>query len=207
MPKKRIILGITGAIGAGKSAVAQLLRDRGYTLIIADAIGHEILARPEIIAELRKAFGDGIFDERGEIIRAPLATLVFADETTTKRFNRIVHPPLLAKIRRRCKSELNDVVLEAALLFEWEDKVEYDISVCVNAPEQLRRERTAGLYTPEDFSARQRTQLSPAQKMENADIVIENDGSTQELKVKIARLIEYLDVYKASGPIPLELTL
>ncbi|MCP4228958.1 MAG: dephospho-CoA kinase, partial [bacterium] len=68
----KIIIGLTGPIGAGKTAVARLLWDKGYIVIVADAVGHEILARSDIKAEIREAFGDDVFDESGEIIRAPL---------------------------------------------------------------------------------------------------------------------------------------
>ncbi len=203
----RIIIGLTGPIGAGKSAAVRLMWDRGYNVIIADAVGHQILARPDITAEMRAVFGDEIFDESGEVIRAPLAAIVFADEATTKRFNQIVHPPLLTELKKRCEDELEDVVLEAALLFEWGDKVEYDVSICVYAPEKLRRERTTGLYTDDDFSGRQETQLPATRKMEMADIVVMNDGNIVELGEKIDRLIKYLDAFKVSGELPSELTL
>ncbi|MCP4230549.1 MAG: dephospho-CoA kinase, partial [bacterium] len=129
------------------------------------------------------------------------------DETTTKRFNRLVHPPLLTELKRRCDYELEDVVLEAALLFEWGDRIKYDISVCVSAPEHIRRGRTAGLYMEKGFSDRQITQLSPSRKMEMADIVLDNDGSIVELGNKINRLVECFDEYKASGTIQTKLTL
>lgn len=203
----KIIIGLTGPIGAGKSAAARMMWDRGYNVIIADAVGHQILARPEITSEMRAVFGDEIFDDSGEVIRAPLAAIVFADETTTKRFNQIVHPPLLAELEKRCEDELEDVILEAALLFEWGDEVEYDISVCVYAPEKLRRARTTNLYSADDFSGRQETQLPPIRKMEMADIVVMNDGNIVELGEKIDRLIGYLDAFKASGELPTELTL
>ncbi len=206
-PMDKIVIGLTGAIGAGKSAVAGLMAEKGYRIIVADAVGHEVLTLPEIKTGIRKLFGDEVFDKYGEILRTRLAAIVFADKWTTKRFNRLVHPPLLAELKRLCDIESNDVVLEAALLFEWGDDVEYDISVCVDAPEELRRERTTLKYSDEDFSSRQMIQLPASRKVEMADIVLTNDGTIEELRDKVDRLIEYLDAFKATDEISTELVL
>ncbi|MGH9743039.1 MAG: dephospho-CoA kinase, partial [Candidatus Acidiferrum sp.] len=117
-------LGLTGGIASGKSAVAAMLRELGFNVIDADALGHEVIepgqpAHEEIVKE----FGTETLGTGGRIDRKKLGRVVFADRAMLEQLNRIVHPRVEAEIFRKFAEWEKDGVrdaafVEAALLVE-----------------------------------------------------------------------------------------
>ena len=185
--KKPLVIGLTGAIGAGKSAVAALLSAKGIPVIDADALGREVWeASAELKDALAAAFGPAIMRADGSVDRRALAREAFASEEATARLNAIVHPFLGARIRDEiaAQRDVPFVVVDAALIVEWGASLPVDVVVVVDAPEGVRRERSRDKYDEADFSARQARQLDAAAKRAAADIIIDNSGSQAELAAK-----------------------
>jgi dephospho-CoA kinase len=191
-----LTIGLTGGIGSGKSTVSKLLADLGAPIIDADKVGHAIYAPdgpayPDMIA----AFGDGILAPDRTIDRKKLGPIVFADPTALKRLNSIVHPKMFARMREmvdamRTGGERKPIVIEAAILVEanWQPLFN-EIWLVVASRERVieRVERDRGLK-PEQTEARIKAQLSDNDRRKYATTVVTNNGTIDELRVKVADL-------------------
>lgn len=183
-----IAVGLTGNVAGGKTTVADRWRKAGVPVIDADALGHAVLAEDADVKEaLVKEFGGGILDYDGAIDRALLGRKAFASPEMIRRLNDIVHPPLLERLDDALEAAgaRGDalVVVDAALVFEFHLDEVLDEVVLVTAPREVRAARLArerGL--PEErIEAIMGAQLSDADKIEDSDYVIVNDGSLEDL--------------------------
>ncbi len=183
-------VGLTGGIGAGKSAAARLLAERGATVIDADAIAREVVASGTPgLAAVAEAFGDRIIQADGSLDRAGLGAIVFADPAARKRLEEITHPLIGAETARRMAGlpAGTVVVYDVPLLVEAGLRGAYDVVVVVEAPRALRLERLEqrGL-PPEQAEARMATQASDADRRAVADVLLDNSGSLAELRAQVA---------------------
>jgi dephospho-CoA kinase len=189
MSDRPYVVGVTGSLCAGKSLLTEILAKLGYPVVYADILGHYALSEPTIVEKLTDAFGGGVLDADGKVDRKALAAVVFKDKTALRILNRVVHPRLFELIEETLPRYWpGPVVLEAALLCEWGDDVPVDLLVCVDAPENVRRARCTEKYTPEDFTARQESQLPAEEKARLAHVVINNDGTVRTLADKARKL-------------------
>lgn len=187
-----IVIGLTGALGAGKSTVARILADFGAAVIGADAVGHELI-EPGLPAwrELVGAFGPGILLEDGRINRRALARLAFAGPERVDKLNRATHPHIIREIANRLQ-RLRDAgrevaVVESALLLETDLRLLVTTVWTVDAAEEVRLERLAARddLTVEDARARMAAQLPAEEKVRLADVVIDNNGTREELLSRV----------------------
>ena len=180
-------IALTGGIACGKSLVAKFLNDFGVETIDADDIVHELIPDP---AERKR-----------------IAAEVFADETKRKALEARIHPRVKRKIqafqdfRRETEgglvSRLKSKVLRIAiipLLFETRWDADYDIICCVRSTRETQVARmmeTRG-YTREEAEARLKAQMPVEEKAAKSHYVIENDGTAEELKFKVAEFVNWL---------------
>jgi len=189
-----MVIGVTGGTGAGKTEVCRFLEEFGAKVISADEVGHRVLEDPKIRRQLVEAFGRAILGEDGRVDRKRLGRIVFDDQKALTELNAIVHPPLLERLKEEISSALREdpgrpVVVDAALIPEWGISDWFDAVVLVKAPEQLRiaRLRNKGL-SEDEARKRVRAQMSEEERERMASYVIENAGSLEELKGKVALL-------------------
>lgn len=189
-------VGLTGGIGAGKSAVARRLAAHGAVLIDADAIARDVLAAGTPASHaVAEAFGPVVVDADGSLDRKRLADLVFADAERRQTLNEIVHP----EVRRRSAEIVANlpagaiVVHEIPLLVENGLAPRFDVVVVVEAPLQARlaRLRARGL-SDVDAQARMAAQASDAERRDVAGQLLQNDGSYADLMTKADTLWDYL---------------
>ncbi|MEO0020581.1 MAG: dephospho-CoA kinase [candidate division WOR-3 bacterium] len=194
LAQERLLIGIGGNLGSGKTTVVNELRRYGAKVIDADSIGRSLLRKGTTeYQKLVRAFGREILKRSGEIDRKTLAKKAFSSPAALKKLNGIMHPPLLKKIKEEianCREGL--VVVDAALLFAWKLHRQMDISILVTAPDELRlaRLKKSGLSL-EDARQRLKMQASDTKFWSEADFVLENCGSLAELKRKIRALWNY----------------
>ena len=192
-----MIYGLTGGIGSGKTTVAAILRDKGYTVLDADEIGREVTAKDEpLLRLLVKDFGIDIIREDGELDRKLLAEKAFPDKKKMNRLNELVQTAILCraveKFHKLSLSDYNKVMFfDVPLLFEagW-DRYMQQIWL-VTAPEDVRIQRVEirdGL-TEEEIRERIRHQMSEAEKMERADVIIHNDEGMAKLMAQVEKAI------------------
>src|ERR1700692_3868984 len=187
---KSITIGLTGGIGSGKSTAAKMLAEPGAPAIDADKVGHEIY-QPGTPAyrELIEAFGDRILAPDRTIDRRKLGPIVFADPAALKQLNAIVHPKMFTRMGEmvaamRRGGERRPIVVEAAILIEANWQPLFDEIWLVRAPREqvvTRIEIQRGLK-PSESESRIRAQLSDEDRAKHATLVIENNGSIEELR-------------------------
>jgi len=188
-----MLIGLTGQIGSGKTATAKILKSFGAAVVDADRIGREVVDNsPSLRRKLARHFGAEVLNRSGSLNRKKMALRAFADENSKQQFNALVHPHLLRELRRQIRKQLknhNVVVVDAALLLDWDIAQEMDFILVIHASkeERLRRVRSRGI-SREDALARQRAQLPYSEYRKRADRVILNNGSVDSLKSKLKSL-------------------
>ena len=187
----KTIIGLTGNIAVGKSLVMALLDELGGSTIDADRVAHQVIRRGGAAYEpIIAAFGERVIGADGEIERAALGKIVFADDAQLKRLEAITHPAIRLEIDRLVKSAAEDVVvIEAIKLLEGDLRNAVDAIWVVNAsPEtQLQRLISQRGMSPEAAARRIALQNSQVDKLKQADVVIENDGDIEATRAQVAR--------------------
>lgn len=190
---KPYAVGLTGGIGSGKSAVAELFARLGVAVIDSDEIAHE-LTRPAgaAIGPIRRAFGAGLIGADGALDRARMRKLAFGDAAARKKLEAILHPLIREESARR--SELADsayAILVVPLLAEGGiDRSRYArvlVVDCTEAQQVERATRRSGLSESEvrDILTAQATR---EQRLALADDVIDNSGPPDALEPEVSRL-------------------
>ncbi len=191
LSQERLLVGIGGNMGSGKSTVASELKRYGAKIIAADEMGWSVLAKGTTeYRKLVKTFGRTILTKAGNIDRRALGKLAFASKTSLAKLNAIVHPALLERVRKEInRNRKGLVVVDAALLFAWGLDKEVDVAILVTAADRLKTKRLvdAGMKE-EDVVARLKLQPSDAKIWRRADFVLENKGSFAELRRKCRAL-------------------
>ncbi|MCL6465476.1 MAG: dephospho-CoA kinase [candidate division WOR-3 bacterium] len=187
----RLVVGIGGNMGSGKSTVAEELRRYGARVIDADQIARNLLRKGS--AEYKKvvaAFGKDILDKKGQIDRRALGRRAFSSKTSLKKLNAIMHPPIIKRIEDEiAKTKSGLLVVDAALLFSCGLDKQVDVSILVTAPDTLRLKRMTKLgFSAEEVAQRLEVQGSDRKYWSKADFVLENKGSIAELKRKVRAL-------------------
>ena len=205
-----IIVGITGGIACGKTTVSELLGEKGAIPINADEIGHQLLkVGSPVIEALTDAFGQDILDASGDVSRKKLGAIVFKDKAARERLNSILHPLIIQRSRTQARQRVAEdptcvVLLDAPLLIEAGAYDTVDLIVVVTAsPEtQLRRtlERSIAQGRPlteTEVQARIDAQMPVTEKVKYADVVIENEGTLEDLHRQVDELWERLQKHGA----------
>jgi dephospho-CoA kinase len=193
MSAMSFVVGLTGGIGSGKSAVADLFAARGVVVIDTDAIAHQLTApggaaMPAIGAE----FGAAVATPEGALDRAAMRSIVFADASARKRLEAILHPMIRSESERRLASADSPyAILMVPLLVESGDyRKRVDRVAVVDCREQTQIDRVMqrnGLSRPE-VERILAAQATRAERLAAADDVIDNDGALAELAPRIERL-------------------
>jgi dephospho-CoA kinase len=195
-----LIVGLTGGVASGKTAVSQVLKEEGAYIIDADQIARE-LVQPHQPAwkELIRTFGQEILREDGSIHRKKLAGKVFADPKQRRRLNRILHPRIRKEMDRRAK-EIGQgdpeaiVVIDGPLLVELGDHRKMDKLVVVTSTrsQQLERLKDRDGANREEALRIVSAQMPLEEKLKLADIVIRNEGSLEETKKRAREVFKAL---------------
>src|SRR5687768_4641262 len=189
------LIGLTGNIASGKTAVAELLAKRGAVIIDADVLAREAVQRgsPALTAIVEK-WGKGVLDADGNLDRAALRHIVFENQSDLDELNEIVHPEV-GRLRSREVAAARDrgekvVVCVIPLLFERHLADEFDVIVLVDAPRSVRMERMVRDRGIEEAEAMKMiaSQMPADLKRARADFVIENAGSLEELEDEVDRI-------------------
>lgn len=179
---------VIGGMGAGKSTAAHALTACGLPLIDLDKVGHDVLLMPVVKAELRDTFGDGIFDESGEVVRSALARVAFLTPTDTRKLNRITMPRIEDMFHQLLDAYEAEghaaVVVEYSVFKNREMSLAYcaDIVLAVLAPMELRVQRAVAAGWDElDVRRRIARQITDADRADQADVSFTNDGTPEDL--------------------------
>lgn len=188
------IIGLTGGIGSGKSAVASILKGLGATLLDSDKVGHEVL-NPGSSGwwEVVNTFGRDVLTPHGTINRPKLAQIVFRDPEALQKLNQIVHPKIENEVRSRLKifeeQGVGVVVIEVALIGEakWVPLAEQIWMVKTPKETTLQRLKKRGV-SETDALERMASQKPVEEQVKQGLVIIDNNGSLADLRTKVEKL-------------------
>jgi dephospho-CoA kinase len=190
-------VGLTGGIGAGKSAVSSRLAERGAVVIDSDVLAREVVARgTDGLDEVVAAFGPGVLTADGDLDRPALGKIVFGDETARRKLEAIIHPRVRARAAEIEHQASDDaiVVHDIPLLVETGQAGKFDVVLAVDVPVDVQVERLTSQRGMTDEEAKQRiaSQASRDDRLAAADVVVDNSGSLTDLERRLDQVWEQL---------------
>jgi dephospho-CoA kinase len=191
--RRPLAVAITGGIAAGKSEALAAFERRGAAVASADDLVHRVYREDEgLKSALRKRWGERVFDEHGEVDRAAVAAIVFADRAELDWLEGIVHP----LVRRANQDFLEEqrsrpdppalVVVEIPLLYESGGEGRFDKVVVLTASPAVREARRGA------YADREARLIPDEEKLRRADFAYVNDGTLEELDAFVGEVVEEL---------------
>lgn len=187
--KKKIVIGVTGSFGSGKTSVARILRSYGARIIDADKIARGFLARgSSTYQKITGIFGTAVLKRNKTIDRRKLAAVAFKDKSLLNKLNSLIHPQVIRIIKRKVRDSSGAViVLDAPLLIEagLTDMVDKLVVVRINRNKQIRRLLAKTTLTKNEILKRINAQMAQSKKIRLADFIIDNSGSIKQTKKQV----------------------
>lgn len=184
---------ITGTIGSGKSALSSIIRELGFVVIDSDQVNKKLLEKGQANYEaikkdpfFRKAFVSDELDKN------KLAKMIFASPDLMKRLNKLTHPNIMAEIERQIGSlDEKNVFVEIQLFYQMEAKFDPDLILFVRASEEIQIKRLTERDGINELYAKSKiaTQEKSIMAKDDGKIIIDNDGSLDELRAKIIEIL------------------
>ncbi len=192
MLKKKPIIGLTGAPGAGKSTVARQFEKLGCAVIDADQLNHEVLTNPNVIQKIVSWWGEQVQRADGQLDRHAIGGIVFENSDKLNQLTQLVHP-LIAEREKELINlyqgipEVAAVVLDVPLLFEVGQDKWCDTVVFVDCEEPIRQKRLKKNRGWEEEKRKkiENLQLGVNVKAQKADYIIRNNSSVSEIAVQV----------------------
>lgn len=192
-----LIIGLTGSFGSGKSTVAAMFAKYGYRVIDADKVTGALLA-PGGKAEKKvaKLFGHAILNTSNEIDRKVLANIVFQDPRELKKLTDILYPIGLKEVKKQILQARQEaiVVLDVPLLFEsgWDSLADVTIAVKSSQDTQIQRLIKRTGLSKADIIRRMKCQLPARDKLNRADMIIDNRGTLAQTNAQVRAIVNRL---------------
>ena len=192
-------IGLTGGIATGKSAVTDIFRNKGVSVIDADPIAHQALvASSPVFGSLVQTFGQDVVSDNGNIDRQKLGAKIFANSSLRLKLDAIVHPFVRSQVALLKQKLVDDgcllAIYDVPLLFEKNMQKNFDKIIVVTCDPQTQKQRLMkrnGLSEQEAL-LRIAAQLSMSEKVRQADFVIENNGTLEDLKNAVQKILNQL---------------
>lgn len=192
-----LLVGLTGGIGSGKSTVTRMLEERGAVILDADVFAREaVRGGSEGFRRVVERFGKGVVAPDGELDRPGLASIVFNDRAALGDLEAVIHPEVRRLIADGIQAHLDTadvVVLVNPLLIEMGTHRDCDVVVVVSVSPETQVVRSVGRGMAEDdVRARIAAQLPLEERARQADVIIDNEGTLDDLERQVDRLWDRL---------------
>jgi dephospho-CoA kinase len=188
----RLVVGITGGIGSGKSAVTRCFEQRGITVVDADVVAR-IIVEPgtPALAAITAHFGSAILQVDGYLDRSTLRSKVFSNDDERRWLEQLTHPLIGQEILARISAARSPyTILSSPLLLDTSQHELVNCVIVVDVPEALQLQRTMQRDSNDEALVRRimAAQMSRVDRLERADIVLDNSGSLAELDSQVEEL-------------------
>lgn len=181
-----MIVGLTGGIASGKSTVSKYFKEFGAEVLDADLVAKELSEKKENIAKMVEIFGDDILDETGNILRKKVREKAFLEKEKLQKLNELLHPQVIEVFKNKKENTKQDeiVIFDIPLLFEagMEKLCDTVIVVYVSKRVQIERMLKRDRHGIELAERIIDSQMSMSEKMDKADIIINNNCTLEDLK-------------------------
>lgn len=188
------LIGLTGGIGSGKTAVAKIIEKLGYPVYNSDNRAKEIVNdNAELKTKIIALLGENAYDGNGNYHRKWVAEQIFSDDEKRLALNAIIHPAVKLDFENWVKTQSSKLIFkETALLFESGLDKNCDASVLVTASQETRIKRVMerDQKTKDEVLAIIQKQMPEEEKCKKADFIIENNGSFEELTQEVKRVLD-----------------
>ena len=207
---KKVVIGLTGGIGTGKSTVSQILKEKKFPVIDLDIISHEVIKFPKVVEKIVENFGKEVLEYNNTgnwiVSREKLGRVIFGDREKRLILNSVMHPEILRIMREKileCKKENKIIFVEIQLLFEvqWEKEFDYILLVSAEKETQIKRILSRDNRSKEEALSIINSQMSLDEKKKRSDYVIENDGNIQDLEKKVDDFLKKIEFENILKPI------
>lgn len=195
MTNKKMIIGILGGVGSGKSVVSRAFGELGCGIVDADRIAHEVLDLPEVVAAVVDRFGASVQGDSGTVNRSALGQLVFDDPAGLAFLNGLVHPRVLERCeglieRYQGDPDIAAIVLDMPLLVEvgWEKKCDFLVFVECDLEKRLARASKNGKIDRNQLKKREKCQISLDKKRHIAHYRVHNNSEISDVTEQVAQL-------------------
>lgn len=189
------ILGLTGGIGSGKSAASQWFGTQGITVVDADIVAREVVAKGQpALAQIQTSFGDWVILDNGELDRTALRDYIFKDASAREQLEAITHPAIRQSlIQQLAAASSSYVILVSPLLFETNQHELTERTLLIDSTVELQIQRAGQRdgQTIEQIKKIISVQMSRENKLELADDVVLNDGKLEHLYQQLARMHQF----------------
>ena len=182
------MIGLTGAIGVGKSSVLAAFALRGYPALSADAVVHDLYHQSAVRDQIEDHFGADVITTDGDVDRAALARRCFGDPVALKWLEQLRHPLVAEQLSTWVSQQAEGdsppalVVYESPLLYEAGQTDRFDRILVVTAPEAVRRKRLEQRGGLERIAEREARLWSPERREAAADDILDNGGTLEQLQ-------------------------
>ena len=187
-----MIIGLTGGIGSGKTAVSDTFKSLGIDIVDADVSSRRVVEKGQpALDDIQAHFGDGILDSENNLDRAKLREIIFKNPQERVWLEKLLHPKIAKHIKDQLESSNSPYcILVSPLLLETEQKSYCSFVLVVDVPEESQIARTAKRdgVSEEQVKNIISAQIDREKRLEQADEIIINDGSMEELKEKVVVL-------------------
>jgi len=184
-----MIIGLTGGIGSGKTAVSDTFESLGIDIVDADVSSRRVVEKgQQALDDIQAHFGDGILDSQNNLDRAKLREIIFKNPQERVWLEKLLHPKIAEHIKDQLESSNSPYcILVSPLLLETEQKSYCSFVLVVDVPEESQIARTAKRdgVSEEQVKNIISAQIDREKRLEQADEIIINDGSMEELKEKV----------------------
>ena len=207
---KKVVIGLTGGIGTGKSTVSQILKEKKFPVIDLDIISHEVIKFPKVVEKIVENFGKEVLEYNNTgnwiVSREKLGRVIFGNREKRLILNSVMHPEILPIMREKileCKKENKIIFVEIQLLFEvqWEKEFDYILLVSAEKETQIKRILSRDNRSKEEALSIINSQMSLDEKKKRSDYVIENDGNIQDLEKKVDDFLKKIEFENILKPI------
>lgn len=191
-----MIIGLTGSIASGKSTVANMLKEMDFPIIDADLVARIVVEKGTATLEaIKETFGTGVIRENGALNREALGEIIFSNPSKRKQLNDIMHPAIRAEMLAQKENLVQQgypvIIMDIPLLFEsrLQSFVDKILVVTVTEQTQLERLMARNGFTQEEAKLRIQSQLPLSVKEEGADAVIYNNGTIEDSKQQLKKIL------------------